>query len=169
MAAEMAYALLTDIYTQMMDLHLRHWFPDDQSKLASIYRADEQQKANSQLLSKPSLNGSTSGHLLRVKFLKLDVCPPAVRGQITTDWLQLAERFASQTERKAELGCLRYTQDTSVTHLSMCGVVGHKVSLSERCPLTSTRDSEASSTPARPRSWVRAPSFRVLRRVPWWR
>lgn len=29
MPAEMAYALLNDIYAQM-DLHLRHWFPDDQ-------------------------------------------------------------------------------------------------------------------------------------------
>lgn len=64
---------------------------------------------------------------MRTKFLMLDVCPPPLRGQITTDWLHLAERFTAQTEKIAQLGCLGYMQDTSITHLSMFGVVGHKV------------------------------------------
>lgn len=38
MPADMAYALLNDIYGQM-DLHMRHWFPDDQCELKLAHSA----------------------------------------------------------------------------------------------------------------------------------
>lgn len=114
MPAEVAYALLADIYAQF-DAHLVRWFPDDPAR--GRFSADEQA-----LLKWFDLN-----HLLRIKFLMLDVCPPSERGQVGADWLTLAERFTSQTESIARLGYLGYMQDTSVTHLSTYGVVGHKV------------------------------------------
>lgn len=66
-------------------------------------------------------------HLLRIKFLMLDVCAVHERDLVVADWLELAERYATQTEIISQLGCFRYMQDTSATHLSSFGVVGHKV------------------------------------------
>jgi len=66
-------------------------------------------------------------HLMRIKFLMLDVCPDHQRDLIVADWLQMANSFTAQTELIAELGCLAYMQDTSATHLSSFGVVGHKM------------------------------------------
>lgn len=127
MPRQTAWALLNSIYTQM-DLHLQQWFPEDQSKRASVTLLTRQAQGKFPPIEQSLLKWFDLNHLLRIKFLMLDVCPDHQRQQIAGDWLQLADRYTNQTEVISELGYMQYMQDTSATHLSTFGVVGHKVS-----------------------------------------